>query len=380
MEHIIVVGAGILGASVGYHLAKMDCRVTLVDGQDQGQSTYAAAGILCPWLALRRKPAWHRLTWAGVRYYATLIRELGVDGEQDTGYAPVGTLFLNEDVGALRWMERLARERRREAPEMGDIVLLSPRETRELFPLLDDRYSSLFVSGGARVDGWALRNALLRAARRSGAMVLRGRASLAHENRRVYGVAIEGEVFRADTVVVTAGVWANLLLYPLGVTMRVRPKKGQILHFECRQLEAAGWPVVRAPGGFYIAPFAGGRIVTGSTHEDVPNLDLAPTAGGMLELLRTALSLAAGLKGCVWTETRTGLRPYTTGGMPAMGRVPGIDGLVVANGLGALGLSVGPYFGAQIARWLLGEPTELDLADYGAGKLFRSISGGPWAK
>lgn len=373
MKHVIVVGVGILGASVGYHLVKMGCRVTMVDGEERGQSTYAAAGILCPWLALRRKPAWHRLTWAGVRYYAALMRELSADGAVDAGYATVGTLFLNKDVGTLRWLERLALERRREAPEMGEIGLLSPRETKELFPLLDDQYYALYVRGGARVDGWALRNALIRAALRHGASFIQGKATLVHENRRVCGVEIHGEVYRGDTVVITAGVWANQVLYPLGVAMRVRPKKGQILHLQCpkAQADTSDWPVVRAPGGFYISSFSDGRIVAGSTHEDVPNFDLEPTAGGMREMLRTALTLAPGLKACAWTETRTGLRPHTTGGMPVAAWVPGWEGLMVANGLGALGLSVGPFFGAQIARWMLGESTELNMADYDARKVMR---------
>lgn len=55
MKTYIVIGAGILGASTAYHLAKAGVRVTLVDRQDLGQATNAAAGIVCPWLSLMYK-------------------------------------------------------------------------------------------------------------------------------------------------------------------------------------------------------------------------------------------------------------------------------------------------------------------------------------
>lgn len=334
MNHFIVVGAGILGASIGYHLAKTGFGVTIVDRQERGQSTDAAAGILCPWLALRRKPAWHRLARAGVRYYPTLIRNLEAEGQTETGYAQVGALFLNQDVGKLRWLERLARERRQDAPDMGDIILLSSHETRELFPPLDERYASLYIRGGARVDGRALRDALIQAARRHGASFIQGEVCLMHENRQVNGVTVNGQFYRGDTVFVTTGVWVNSVLASLGVTMRVRPKKGQILHLQSADADTDDWPVVRAPGGFYLLSFSAGRIVAGATHEDEAGFDIRATAGGMRELLTNMLTVAPGLKGSAWLETRAGLRPYTPGGMPVVGRLPGYEGVVIANGLG----------------------------------------------
>ncbi len=60
MKTYIVIGAGILGASTAYHLAKAGVRVTLVDRQDLGQATNAAAGIICPWLSLMYKNYWIR--------------------------------------------------------------------------------------------------------------------------------------------------------------------------------------------------------------------------------------------------------------------------------------------------------------------------------
>ena len=86
MPKVIVIGAGILGASTAYHLAKNGAEVIVVDRKDKGQATDAAAGIICPWLSQRRNKAWYALAKAGARFYPNLIEELNKDGETNTGY------------------------------------------------------------------------------------------------------------------------------------------------------------------------------------------------------------------------------------------------------------------------------------------------------
>lgn len=97
MKSYIVVGAGILGASTAYHLAKAGANVTIVDRQQVGQATDAAAGIVCPWLSQRRNKAWYKIVKGGARYYSSLIQQLEEDGETDTGYNRVGAISLHID-------------------------------------------------------------------------------------------------------------------------------------------------------------------------------------------------------------------------------------------------------------------------------------------
>lgn len=82
MKKVIVIGAGILGASTAYQLAKLGADVILVDRKDKGQATDAAAGIICPWLSQRRNQAWYQLAKAGARFYPGLIEELKSEGKQ----------------------------------------------------------------------------------------------------------------------------------------------------------------------------------------------------------------------------------------------------------------------------------------------------------
>jgi D-amino-acid dehydrogenase len=71
--HIVVVGAGILGASTGFHLAQAGAQVTIVDQAHDGRATAAGAGIICPWVSGAEDAAFYRLYVEGARYYGELV-------------------------------------------------------------------------------------------------------------------------------------------------------------------------------------------------------------------------------------------------------------------------------------------------------------------
>ncbi|MBE3593737.1 MAG: FAD-binding oxidoreductase [Candidatus Carbobacillus altaicus] len=353
MRRTIVVGGGIAGASTAYHLAKAGVGVTLVDRSDSGQATDAAAGIICPWLSQRRNKTWYQLAKNGARYYPVLIKELEAMGERDTGYKQVGGMCLHTSGNKLDQIEERAYERREEAPEIGEIKRLSTAETKKLFPPIADGYGAIFVSGAARVSGRSLRNALVRAAEKLGATVLHGDAALVYSEQRVAGVRVEGKILEADHILVTAGAWANELLHPLGIDINITYQKAQIVHLHLPEADTDTWPVVMPPGDHYIVPFPSGRIVVGATHENDTGMDLRITAGGMYEIFDKALTVAPGLKISTVLEARVGIRPFTPDFLPVFGSVEGVRGLFIANGLGASGLTTGPYIGAELAQRVL---------------------------
>ncbi|WP_456276832.1 NAD(P)/FAD-dependent oxidoreductase [Bacillus sp. AK128] len=364
MEKIIVVGAGILGASTAFHLAKMGAEVTLIDRDDRGQATDAAAGIVCPWLSQRRNQAWYQMVKNGARYYPELIRQLGDLDEKETGYSQVGAISLHTDEEKLEKMAERARKRHEDAPEIGSISILSPAETKQLFPPLVEGIGSVFVSGGARVNGRALRDSLISGARKLGAAFIKGTADLIYESGYVKGVKVDHQLLVADQVIVTGGVWAKQLLDPVGINFTVTAQKAQILHLQWSHQDTGSWPVVMPPNDQYMLSFEEGRIVIGATHEDEAGLDTRVTAAGMNEILEKALRMAPGLGDCTILEARVGFRPFTPGFLPVIGNVPGIEGLLVANGLGASGLTSGPFLGAELARLALKRETVLDLSHY----------------
>ncbi|MDF2836402.1 MAG: oxidoreductase, partial [Paenibacillus sp.] len=237
-----------------------------------------------------------------------------------------------------------------------------------LFPPLADGYYALRVGGAARVDGRSLRDALIRSAMKLGAKYLEGDARLQYaDGNRVTGVNVEGTFIASDKVMVCAGAWAGSLLQPLGVSMPIRRQKAQIAHLRVKDVHlTGGWPVIMPPSDQYLLAFEHGRIVVGATHEDVAedDDDTRVTAGGMQELLNKALLAAPGLAGAELTETRVGFRPFTPGFLPVFGAIPGWEGLLAVNGLGASGLTVGPYLGKQLALFALGQAMDINPADY----------------
>ena len=106
MNKHIVIGAGILGASTAYHLAKSGADVVVIDRQDKGQATDAAAGIVCPWISQRRNKPWYALVKAGARLSPGLIEELENMSEMKIGYARVGAISIHHDHEKLLAMEK----------------------------------------------------------------------------------------------------------------------------------------------------------------------------------------------------------------------------------------------------------------------------------
>ncbi|MCR8842400.1 FAD-binding oxidoreductase [Paenibacillus sp. SC116] len=366
MMKVIVVGAGILGASTAYHLAKMGAEVLIVDRKDKGQATDAAAGIICPWLTQRRNQAWYRLAKAGARFYPELIEQLESEGETKTGYAQVGSLSLHHDVEKINKMVERAHLRREDAPEIGEITQLHENKAREQFPLLAEGYHAVHISGAARVDGRALRDALFRSAQRNGAVLIHGDATLQYESNRVSGVKVGAESYSADAVVVCAGAWAKPLLQPLGINFKVTYQKAQIMHVQVQDApDTSTWPVVMPPSDQYLLAFDHQKIVIGATHEDdIEGYDTRVTSGGMQEVLNKGLTLAPGLAKSTFEEVRVGFRPFTPGFLPVIGAFPDWDGLIAANGLGSSGLTMGPFIGMQLAKLALGMELDIDINDY----------------
>lgn len=364
---IIVIGAGIAGASTAYQLAKQGAEVLVIDRQDKGQATDAAAGVICPWLSQRRNKAWYRLAKAGASYYPLLIEELESEGENETGYARVGALTIHMDPEKIGKIEERAYKRIEEAIEIGEITRLDEQRTRELFPLLKQGYSSIHISGAARVDGRALRDALLRSAQRNGAELIYGDAKLAFQTNRVTGVTVGGNHYPADLVIVCAGAWAQPLLQPLGIDFKVSYQKAQIMHLQVPDVNqnTGKWPVVLPPSDQYLLAFEHQKIVIGATHENnVEGYDTSITPGGMHEILSKCLTFAPDLAGTMFQEVRVGFRPFTADFLPVIGNIPDWEGLLAVNGLGASGLTMGPYIGVQLAKLALGLELDIDLTDY----------------
>jgi D-amino-acid dehydrogenase len=214
----------------------------------------------------------------------------------------------------------------------------------------------LWISGGARIDGRQIRDALLRAAERRGAQRMRGMAVLDPA-----GVTVGGEDVPADVVVVAAGAWTAQVCAPLGVRLPIGPQRGQIIHASLPGAATESWPVILPPEDPYLLGFPGGRVVFGATREDA-GFDYRTTVSGVGAMLAAAAEIAPGLAEATLLETRIGFRPVTADGRPLLGRLT--DQVIVAAGNGPEGLTAGPWTGRAAAALALGRRPAMDIAPF----------------
>lgn len=363
---IIVVGAGIAGASAAFHLTELGAEVDIIDSDAPGRATYAGAGIICPWLSSNYDPQYHTLSFAAYRYYPELVTKLKALGQTGIEYDLVGGLAVGQSREQLDpIVRRLQKHLHEGVHEVGEVRVLDQGGPRELFPVLDPALAGVYLSGAARLSGESVRDALLGAAVQAGAKRLSGAAVLQRSNDAVVGVQLNGEPIEADAVIVAGGAWSAGLCRPLGVELDLEPQRGQILHLKVQATDTGAWPViVPVLNDYYLLSFPDSRVVVGATRETGSGFDCRVTAGGVEEVLREGLAIAPDLKTATLAEVRVGLRPMTKDGSPLLGRPSHLQGLIIATGMGRYGLTIGPYAGRLVAQLAVGQATDIDLAPY----------------
>lgn len=362
---LVVVGAGIVGSACAYAASVLGADVTLVDADRTGRATSAGAGIISPWSSAVDDPDWHALACSAARAYPALVAALAAEGETALGYRQVGALVLADTAERQREISQRLLARQAQWPEMGDISSLDPAQARDLFPPLRPDVRAVHIGGAARVDGRLISAALRRAAGRNGATILPGEAVLRCAHGTVEGVTVDGQFLPADAVVAATGAWTDAFLEPAGLAAGVTAQRGQIVHIGLGMTDTSRWPAILPGGtGHYLLAFDDSRVVAGATRESGSGFDYRVTPGGLAEVLHQALAVAPGLASGTYLETRIGFRPMGPGIRPLLGPLPGADGLVVATGLGASGLTMGPYAGELAARTALGAPVPLDLTPF----------------
>lgn len=358
MSDVVVVGGGVAGAAAAFSLARRGAAVTVVDAHHDGAATSAGAGIVEPWSSAA-SGAFGDLYRAGGEHYSVLLEQLAEVGVSaaDIDYRVTGMLILAPARSELD--EVAARAARSEGGRAGSLSRLDPGEPASLCPVLDPGLAGLLVSGGGRVDGRRLRDGLVAAAERYGAVVQPGAAVLSVAGGAVTGVTVDGVPIQADSTVVAAGAWSRELLQPLGIGLPVDPQRGQLLHLALPGVDTSEWPCLHAAdGSVYLTAFDD-RVVVGATRESGSGFDPRPTAAGVHQVLAATLRLAPGLADATLLGTRVGLRPLGNGDQVLIGWADqllptDLQGLMLCTGFGAGGLTIAPLAGERVAELVVG--------------------------
>lgn len=352
----VVVGGGIVGSSVGYHLARAGVDVIVVDRSDEGRATYAGAGSIGPATSSQTADDdWYAFAKKAADYYPELVDRLEANGAEETSYNRQGTLGVAVDADEIEAYE--AALERIEARGIESVEEIDPGEAAAMFPPLESPQRAFYDAEGARVDGQAFTDSVFAAAKSHGLETVADDVTdIRIDGGSVVGVTTaDAGAIDARRVVVAGGAWSPNFGTQLAVDVPVEPQRGQVAHVEVNDAATSDWPIVKGFRHHYIVPWTGGRIVCGATREDRAGFDPRLTVGGVRTVLDEGLRVAPGLEDATLAELRVGLRPLSADGLPVLGAVPKVDGAFLATGHGPTGLTLGPYSGKLVAEAVRGD-------------------------
>jgi glycine oxidase len=355
----VVVGGGVIGASIAWRAAQRGLAIAMVDPHPGRGASWAAAGMLAPVTEVHYgEEDLLALNLESSASYRQFVAELSEASGRDPGYAECGTLTVARDADDNAALESLFEFQRGLGLE---VERLRGRECRRLEPALaPSTRGGILVSGDHQIDNRALVDALLIAAERSGVHVVRRRVTgVELEKERVAGVRLaDGERIGCSSVVLAPGATtAPVEGLPPGVAPPVRPVKGQLVHLRGPAETRLATRNVRGLDA-YIVTRSDGRVVIGATVEE-RGFDERVTAGGVHDLLRAGFELLPGVTELELVETSVGLRPGTPDNAPILGKTE-VEGLVIATGHYRNGVLLTPITSAAITELLVtGEAPKL---------------------
>ncbi len=378
---VIVVGGGIVGASIAYHLTKRGISDVLVLERHQltGGTTWHAAGLVAQ---LRSTENTTKLA----RYSLELYEQLKEETEQDTGFRQPGAISLASTPG--RWEEyrRTAAMARRLGIEATEI---DREEIKERWPLAEvsDLEGGIWLPNDGVVGPADCTMALIRGARSGGAVVREGigvgellidtETPSGHESRCLGVRTDDGREITADTVVLACGLWTRHLAATAGVEVPLMAAEHHYVVTEPVPGVDAHGPILRDPDRWaYYKPEGGGAMLvglfepngrpwpkTGPPPIDKPFITMEPDSDHLQEWIVPAFDRIPALHDAGLRLLFDGPESFTPDDGYILGEAPSRPGLFVAAGFNSIGIQSAGGAGMAIAHWITeGEPP-FDLHD-----------------
>ncbi|HEV3177430.1 MAG TPA: FAD-binding oxidoreductase [Stellaceae bacterium] len=367
----IVVGGGVIGTSIAWHLAKQGVgEVVLLERDRLGSGT-----------------TWHsagNITWkpsrdhdAPILYAMDTLDRLKAEVGQETGWLKTGRMFIARSAETRRNFEafdRTARERGIAAR------WIEPADAGAVHPLLDpSAVEAVWLNSlSGRLNPADLTAAYAGAARRAGATI--------RENIEVYGLSVTGGrvagietsegLIVADAVVMAAGLWSRRLLEPLGVALAQWACEHFYVIADVSPRLARETPSFVAPDDLLYGREEVGRFLVGCFDENAKTLDpahlpkpfsftlLPPDWDKIAPYFERASRLFPALATAPIRHFVNGPESFTPDGAPLIGRVGAIDGLFVATAMNSTGVTWSAMTGALIADLVTGTKPRFDARPY----------------
>jgi len=346
---VAVIGAGVIGLSIGWRLVQRGLSVAVFDRGEAGSGTsYAATGMLAA--AAEHEPGCDEflaLALESQRQWPEFRAALEADAGPSVDYRNEGTLVValgRDEVERLRFRH----EQQRRASL--DTKWLNGLDVRSIEPGLRASVAAgIFCPGDHQVDPRRLVPALASAFVRQGGFLFQGCpvTALDMTGGRVSGVITPAGRCQAQTVVAAAGVWSADGILPATLDIPMRPLKGQALALRTSRQTGAPRHVIWTEQ-IHLAPKTDGQLIVGSTMEDT-GFNPAITAGGVLALLEGVHRALPSSEEMEIEAVWSGFRPTTDDDAPIIGD-SGIPGLLLATGHHRNGILLAPVTAVAIEQ------------------------------
>ncbi len=370
---VVVVGGGIIGCSIAYHLTRRGISDVLLieQGTLTGGTTWHAAGLVS------QLKSSHSLTKLAT-YSARLFEELEDETGQATGYRVTGSVSVASDEE--RWEEILRGMSM--AKTVGvEMKVLTPQQAQEYWPLMyaDDLVGAVHITRDGHTSPVDTTMALAKGAKDRGARIIEGLAveRLRVENERIVGVETERGYVEADTVVLATGIWTRQLAETAGVNVPLQACE----HFYVVTEPIPGLdpqtPVLRDPTNYTYFKEETGKIMAGffEPRAKVWNLDGIPrdfTFGTIPEdwdhvgpIFERSIHRVPALADVGIQLFFNGPEAFTPDGVYYLGESPEVEQLFIAAGFNSVGLQSGGGVGWVLADWIADgyPPSDLSAVD-----------------
>ncbi|MCY4544267.1 MAG: glycine oxidase ThiO [Gemmatimonadetes bacterium] len=348
---IVVIGGGIIGLAIARRLCQSGSAVTVLEQHRTGRgASWAAAGMLAPHCEFDEPDPYFILCRAGLERYAGFVESLREETGRPIDYNATGMIYPALSGGEQARLETRYERHRRNGVS---VERLTVREARRREPDLSNRIRmALRYPDDHQVENRDVVAALAQSVRLLGGVIREGVTArkIVLDGNRVAGVDTTDGLWNTPTVVNAMGCRAR---YLEGIAaahrIPIRPVRGQILAL--RTSAATPFKHTIYTAGAYLVPRSDGRLIVGATVEEAGFRDEV-TLGGVMQLFRSALELAPGLKSWPLDSTWSGLRPVARDGWPVLGAM-GTPGLYAASGHGRNGILLAPLTGDLIAEAIL---------------------------
>jgi sarcosine oxidase subunit beta len=366
---VVIIGGGIIGTAIAYFLSGQKINVILLEksGIASGSSGACDGGVVMQ----TKKPGVHlKLALESHALLSQIQDHLPVPIE----YEKSGGLIVMETEDEKTAMKQFVEAQRQTGL---DVELLDQKQLRTLAPQLSEHLiGATYSPWDGKINPIALTLGFAMGAKQMGSEILTGTAVLdiELEGKQISAVVTAAGKIETRMVVNATGVYASEIGRMLGIEIPIKPRRGQLLVTEARPGLLNHWLVSanyiaakfnpqlakEGAGGVSIDQTQTGNLLVGSTREFV-GYDRRTTVAGLKQIASRAVRILPDLKHTHLIRAFAGLRPYTPDGLPILGEVENIKGLIMAAGHEGDGIALSAITGKLISELVLEGKTDAAL-------------------